>query len=106
MRVVRLTGAQVRGSISIPAEGMRATRLSGAAVILLIIIINISSGLCHSSLLFLGFDSLLFPGFDLLLLDIGDGLAEAAVKILDGSPEPVLVVVKVGAGACVAPLCA
>ena len=110
MRMIRLTSTEVRGSISIPAEGVRATRLSGAAVILLnilLIIIISSSGLfCHSSLLFLGFDSLLFPGFDLLLLDVGDGLAEAAVKILDGSAEPVLVVVKVGAGACVAPLCA
>ena len=111
MRMVRLTGAQVRGAISIPAEGVRATRLSGAAVILLnflIIIFIISSsrsGLFYDSL-FSGFDSLLFPGSALLLLDVGDGLAEAAVKVLDGSPEPVLVVVKVGAGACVAPLCA
>ena len=103
--MIRLTGAEVRGAISIPAEGVRATWVSGAAVILLNLLISSSSGLYHSSLFFPGLDSL-FPGFDLLLLDVGDGLAEAAVKILNGPPEPVLVVVKVGAGPCVAPLSA
>ena len=103
MRMIRLAGAEVRGPISIPAEGVRATWVSGAAVVLFNLLLCSSIGLYHSSLFFPGLDSI-FPWFD--LLDVGDGLAEAAVQILYGPPEPVLVVVKVGAGPCIAPLSA